>query len=63
MGWYTQEDRQVLMVMLRKNELPQLVKAVKDIDAKAFVTVVPANNVYGEGFDEMKTGITRKKKK
>ncbi len=62
-GWYTQEDRQVLMVMLRKNELPQLVKAVKDIDAKAFVTVVPANNVYGEGFDEMKTGIVRKKKK
>ena len=62
-GWYTQEDRQVLMVMLRKNELPQLVKAVKDIDAKAFVTVMPASNVYGEGFDEMKTGITRKKKK
>lgn len=62
-GWYTQEDRQVLMVMLRKNELPDLVKVVKDIDSKAFVTVVPANNVYGEGFDEIKTGITRKKKK
>ena len=62
-GWYTQEDRQVLMVMLRKNELPDLVKAVKEVDARAFVTVVPANNVYGEGFDEMKTGLTRKKKK
>ena len=62
-GWYTQEDRQVLMVMLRKTELPELVKVVKDLDPKAFVTVVPANNVFGEGFDEMKTGITRKKKK
>lgn len=62
-GWYTQEDRQVLMVMLRKTELPELVKAVKDIDHKAFVTVVPANNVFGEGFDEMKTGINRKKNK
>ena len=62
-GWYTQEDRQVLMVMLRKTELPELVKAVKEIDSKAFVTVVPANNVYGEGFDQIKTGITRKKKK
>ena len=62
-GWYTQEDRQVLMVMLRKNELPELVKAVKEIDNKAFVTVVPANNVYGEGFDEMKTGIGKRKKK
>ena len=63
LGWYTQENRQVLMVMLRKTELPELVKAVKEMDAKAFVTVVPANNVYGEGFDEMKTGINKKKKK
>ena len=63
LGWYTQEDRQVLMVMLRKTELPELVKAVKEMDAKAFVSVVPANNVYGEGFDEMKTGINKKKKK
>ena len=62
-GWYTQQDRQVLMVMLRKNELPELVKAVKEIDQKAFVTVVPANNVFGEGFDEMKTGIGKRKKK
>ena len=61
-GWYTREDRRVLMVMLRKTELPILVKAVKDIDPKAFVTVVPANNVYGEGFDQMKTGIVKKKK-
>lgn len=62
-GWYTREDRQVFMVMLRKNELPELVKAVKDIDSKAFVTVVPANNVFGEGFDEMKTGISKRTKK
>lgn len=62
-GWYTQEDRQVLMVMLRKTELPILVKAIKEIDQKAFVTVVPANNVFGEGFDEMKTGISTKNTK
>ena len=62
-GWYTQEDRQVLLVMLRKTEMPELVKVVKELDPKAFVTVVPANNVFGEGFDEMKTGISRKKKK
>ena len=61
-GWYTQEDRKVLLVMLRKTELPILVKAVKDIDPKAFVTVVPAANVFGEGFDQMKTGIRKKKK-
>ena len=62
-GWYTQKDRMVLMVMLRKTELPELVKSVKELDAKAFVTVVPANNVFGEGFDEIKVGLPRKKKK
>lgn len=61
-GWYTQKDRLVLMVMIRRTELPELVKSIKEIDSKAFVTVVPANNVYGEGFDEMKVGIPRKKK-
>ena len=62
-GWYTQQDRQVLLVMLRRTELSVLVRAVKEIDPKAFVTVVPANNVYGEGFEEMKTGLPKNKKK
>ena len=61
-GWYTQTDRLVLMVMIRRTELSELVKSIKDVDSKAFVTVVPANNVYGEGFDEMKVGLPRKKK-
>ena len=63
LGWYTQEDRQVLLVMIRKTEMSQLVKAVKEVDPKAFVTVVPANSVFGEGFGEMKTGLPKKKNK
>ena len=62
-GWYTQKDRLVLMVMLRRTELPELVKSIKELDSKAFVTVVPANNVFGEGFDEIKVGLPHKKKK
>ena len=61
-GWYTRTDRLVLMVMIRRTELSDLVKSIKDVDSKAFVTVVPANNVYGEGFDEIKVGLPRKKK-
>ena len=30
MGWYTQQDRLVLMVMLRRTELSELVKCVKE---------------------------------
>jgi len=62
LGWYTQEQRKVLMIVIRNTELSDLVKKIKEIDPKAFVTVVPANNVYGEGFGEMKTGIELKKK-
>ena len=61
-GWYTRTDRLVLMVMIRRTELSDLVKSIKEVDSKAFVTVVPANNVYGEGFDEIKVGLPRKKK-
>ena len=61
-GWYTQTDRLVLMVMIRRTELSDLVKSIKEVDSKAFVTVVPANNVFGEGFDEIKVGLPRKKK-
>lgn len=62
-GWYTKQDRKVLMVVIRRTELSTLVHMVKEVDPKAFVTIVPANNVYGEGFGEMKTGIKIKKKK
>jgi len=62
-GWYTQKERKVLLIVIRRTELSEVTKAVKDLDPKAFVTVVPANNVYGEGFGEMKTGIELKKKK
>ena len=61
-GWYTQTDRMVLMVMIRRTELTELVKSIKELDSKAFVTVVPANNVFGEGFDEIKVGLPRNKK-
>ncbi|MBQ5365430.1 MAG: YitT family protein [Spirochaetales bacterium] len=62
-GWYTQKERKVLLIVIRRTELSEVTKVVKDLDSKAFVTVVPANNVYGEGFGEMKTGIELKKKK
>lgn len=62
-GWYTKEDRMPILVVIRRSELSQLVQAVKEVDPRAFVTVVPANSVYGEGFGEMKTGIKIKKKK
>lgn len=62
-GWYTRKDRNVLLILVRKSQLHDLCKAIKELDEKAFVSVSPASSVYGEGFDELKAGISRRKKK
>ena len=62
-GWYSGESKKVLLIMVRKPELRTITKTVKEIDPKSFVTVSSASTVYGEGFDEMKTGVNLKLKK
>lgn len=61
-GWYTRKDSNVLLVLVRKAQLPELTKLIKSVDDKAFVSVSPASSVYGEGFEELKAGLTRKNK-
>ena len=62
-GWYTKQQKDVLLIIINQKEFPQLSKVIKDIDPKAFMSVSPTSNVYGEGFDEIKAGIRSKKKK
>ena len=62
-GWYSGEHKKVLLIMVRNPELHTITKTVKEIDPTAFVTVSSASTVYGEGFDEMKTGLNLKLKK
>lgn len=62
MGWYSKQDRDMLLILIRRSQLHDLTETIKQIDRKAFVSVSPASGVYGEGFDEIKTGIRRKKK-
>lgn len=61
MGWYTKQDKNVLLLLISRQELPSLMKQIKSLDPRAFMSVIPTNSVYGEGFEEMKTGITSKK--
>ena len=63
MGWYSKADSNVLLVIVRRYELHTLVSIIKSIDHSAFVSVSSASDVYGEGFDEMKTGLDHKNKK
>ena len=60
-GWYTQKESKVLLILVRKYQMNEVVNEIKRIDRKAFISVSTAMSVYGEGFEEVKTGIKIKK--
>ena len=53
-GWYSKEDKQVIMVVTRKDDLNVLLRYVKSIDPDAFLSVSNVMGVYGQGFDAIK---------
>lgn len=53
-GWFSKEDKQVIMVVTRKTDLNLLFKYVKSIDPDAFLSVSTVMGVYGQGFDTIK---------
>ena len=53
-GWYTKEERRMLMVLVRRREAVQMFRFIKDIDPLAFVSQANVTGVYGEGFDKIK---------
>ncbi len=50
MGMYTGEERDILMCILSRNEVPHINKIVHEIDPDAFVIVSDIREVSGEGF-------------
>jgi len=62
-GWYSQKEKKVLLIYVRRRELGELTENIKAIDPKAFVTVAPVSNVFGEGFEQIKPGFKFGKKK
>jgi uncharacterized membrane-anchored protein YitT (DUF2179 family) len=53
-GWFSKEEKQVLMVVTRKTDLNLLLRYVKSIDPDAFLSVSSVMGVYGQGFDTIK---------
>ena len=41
----------------------EVINEIHRIDKNAFISVSTAKSVYGEGFEEIKTGLTIKKSK
>ncbi|MBE6230976.1 MAG: YitT family protein [Bacteroidales bacterium] len=53
-GWYSKEEKNVIMVVTRKVDLNLLLRYVKTIDPDAFLSVSSVMGVYGQGFDTIK---------
>jgi uncharacterized membrane-anchored protein YitT (DUF2179 family) len=60
-GWYSQKDSKVLLIVARKHQMNEVVNEIKAIDKQAFISVSTAMSVFGEGFEEVKTGFKIKK--
>lgn len=60
-GWYSQKESKVLVVIARKQQLPEISSAIMELDNQAFISVCSAMSVYGNGFDSVK--YTKKNKK
>ena len=62
-GWYSQQESKVLLIVARKYQMNEVVNEIKRMDKKAFISVSTAMSVFGEGFEEVKTGLKVKKDK
>ncbi|MFD2118012.1 YitT family protein [Paenibacillus yanchengensis] len=49
-GYYSQTAKEVLYIVITKQELSALKKIVKNIDEHAFLTIHDVRDVFGEGF-------------
>ena len=60
-GWYKKSQSMIIMVVTRKDNMHEVMAAVKETDPKAFLTVSTVMGVYGEGFDQVKSKSKQKK--
>ena len=60
-GWYTQQERKVLVVLAKKRESTNIFRIIQSIDPNAFVSQSKVIGVFGEGFDRIKVKAEKKK--
>lgn len=49
-GYYTKKKKDILFIIISKQEITQLRKIIKEVDSGAFITVQDVRDVFGEGF-------------
>lgn len=51
-GAYTGENKNMLICVARRHEIPGIIRTAKAIDTKTFIIVSEANEILGEGFNQ-----------
>jgi uncharacterized membrane-anchored protein YitT (DUF2179 family) len=54
-GWYSKENQKVVITLVRKHEVSDIYKIIKEIDHNAFVSVANVMGVYGQGFERIRS--------
>lgn len=52
-GYYTNEAKELLYIVISKQEVSMLKKIVRSIDKQAFITIHDVRDVFGEGFVDL----------
>ena len=60
-GWFTKEQRKVLVVLAKKRESTNIFRIIQGIDPAAFVSQSKVIGVFGEGFDRIKIKADKEK--
>lgn len=53
-GMYHNEEKNIIYTNVTRKQLPQLIHQVHEIDPKAFLSIVEASEVLGEGFTSLR---------
>lgn len=53
-GWYTKQERKVLIVLAKRREANTIFRIILSIDPNAFISQTRASGVFGYGFDRIK---------
>lgn len=54
MGWYSKQEKKVLLVVARKHDSPFILHLIREVDSNAFITEASVMGVFGQGFDQIK---------
>jgi uncharacterized membrane-anchored protein YitT (DUF2179 family) len=57
-GMFNMADRKIIFTVVNRRELFQLEEFIHEIDPKAFLTILDANEIFGEGFKSLNEKVS-----